>query len=216
MSNVTELETQIQEILEASVSHVVLPPDLVQVVQHRHRRRMGRAAAASAAAVAAIAAMVTLIGLPGRSSPYADHRHANTAHRAPLFPGGGRLLFAGRRGLKWLYPNGSTMRVAGGFSGAQVAGTELVAWNTTGVYIMRLDGARQRLVVEFPPGAASGVPPTGALSPAGSRIAYYTGKTLWAANLATGRRVALGRLTFGGWRDESTIVASATSGGRCC
>jgi hypothetical protein len=212
VSSVNDLETQIQVVLDASVANVVPPSDLIQVVQRRHRRRMARAALASAAAVGAIAAAVALTGLPGGARPDAGRGHSTAAHRAAVFPGGGRLLFAGRRGLKWLYPDGKTVRVASGFSQAQVSGTELVAWNSTGVYTMGLDGSRQQLAVAFPPGSATSVPQAGALSPGGLRFAYYAGKTLWAVNLATGRRTRLGRLGFDGWRNDATILASADDG----
>src|SRR5262249_54205102 len=57
------------------------------------------------------------------------------------------------------------------------------------------------------------------LSPDGSRLAYYvgtdpvvTGDTLWVADLATGRRVALGRFSSAMWRDNTTILATSTDG----
>jgi hypothetical protein len=212
VSNVNDLETQIQAVLDASVADVMPPSDLIQLVQRRHRRRMARAALATAAAAGAITAAVALTGLPGAPGSGAGHRHTAAAHQAPAFPGGGRLLFAGRRGLKWLYPDGKTVRVAGGFSGAQVSGTELVAWNTRGVYTMGLDGARQHLALTIPVGSGDSIPQAGAVSPGGVRLAYYTGKTLWAANLETGRRTRLGRLGFGGWRNDTTILASADGG----
>ena len=209
----SDLEDRIQHVLDASVATVEPPPDLIQVVQRRYRRRMARAALASAAAVAVIAAGVALTGLPGRAGSAAGQRHSHApTHRASVFPGGGRLLFAGRRGLKWLYPDGSIVRIASGFSDAQVSGTELVAWNSTGVYTMGLDGTRQHLAVVLQPGSASSFPQTGALSPGGVRIAYYVGRTLWAADLTTGRRVGLGQVVFEGWRNDATILASATTG----
>jgi len=87
-----------------------------------------------------------------------------------------------------------------------------VAWNETGVYTMALDGSRRHLVLAFTSGSATGVPPSGALSPGGSRIAYYIGKMLSAADLATGRRVQLGQVSFDGWRNNTTILASANDG----
>ena len=119
----SDLEDQIQQVLDSSVATVVPPPDLIQAVQRRYRRKMARAALASGAAVAVIAAAVAVTGLAGRAgSPGQQHSRAPT-HRASVFPGGGRLLFAGRRGLKWLYPDGSIVRIASGFSDAQVSGT---------------------------------------------------------------------------------------------
>jgi len=205
-----DIESRLQKVLDASVAHVQPPTDLIQAVQRRHRLRLMRAAIASAAAAAAISIVVALIGLPW---PAVGRGNSDATHGAPVFPGGGRLLFADSGGLKWLYPDGKTVRIASGFSQAQVHGAELVAWNNTGVYTMTLDGARLHLAVAFVPGSASGVPQSGALSPGGSRIAYYTRRTLWAADLATGRRVQLGRVTFDGWRSDTTILASASDGG---
>jgi len=74
-----------------------------------------------------------------------------------VFPGGGRLLFADRHGLKWLYPDGTTVRFARGFHGAQVAGGRLITWDKAGAYVMNLDGSRRRLVLPFRPGKRNGV-----------------------------------------------------------
>ncbi len=77
---------------------------------------------------------------------------------------------------------------------------------------MALDGSRRHLALAFAPGSAVGIPEAGALSPGGSRVAYYAGNDLWAADLATGHRVRLGRVSFDGWRNETTVLASATDG----
>ena len=212
VSRVSDLESQLQEVLDASVAHVLPPFDVIEAVQRRHRRRLVRAAVASVTIAAAIGVAAALTGLPGWSGPAASRGNSNATHRAPVFPGGGRLLFADSRGLKWLYPDGKAVRIASGFSSAEVNGPELVAWNTTGVYTMALDGSRRHLAIAFKPGPAAGVPQSGALSPGGSRIAYYVGKMLWAADLATGRRVQLGRVSFDGWRNNTAILASANDG----
>src|SRR5258707_1234438 len=75
---------------------------------------------------AAIGVAAALTGLPGWSGPAASRGNSNAAHRAPVFPGGGRLLFADSGGLKWLYPDGKAVRIASGFSSAEVNGPELV------------------------------------------------------------------------------------------
>ena len=55
--------------------------------------------------------------------------------------------------------------------------------------------------------------------PDGSRLAYdvgtdpvVTGDTLWVADLATGRRVELGRFSSSMWRDNSTMLATSADG----
>jgi hypothetical protein len=209
VSSVSDLESQVQEVLDASVAFVLPPFDVIQAVRRRHRRRLVRAATASVTVVAALGAAAALSGLPGWSGPAASRGNSNASHPAPVFPGGGRLLFADSGGLKWLYPDGKAVRIASGFSMAEVHGSELVAWNSTGVYTMALDGSRQQQALAFTTGSGAGVPQSGALSPGGSRIAYYIGKKLWAADLATGRRVQLGRVSFDGWRNNTTILASA-------
>src|SRR6266567_332201 len=149
-------------------------------------------------------------GPPGRA---ASRGASGAAHRpGPVFPGGGRLLFADAHRLKWVYPDGRVVQIATGFSRAAVPGSELVAWNRTGVYTMALDGSRRHLALPFAPGSAAAVPQAGALSPGGSRFACYAGNQLSAADLATGHRIRLGRVSFDGWRNDTSVLASATDG----
>jgi len=84
---------------------------------------------------------------------------------------------------------------------------------------MSLDGSRRRLVLPFSPGKQNGVIGVVGPSPDGSRLAYdvgtdpvVTGDTMWAADLATGRRVALGRFSSDMWRDNTTILATSADG----
>ncbi len=213
----TDLDGRIRDALDASVADVLPPAGVMEAVRRRHRRRLVRAALASVAALAGIATVAGLTGLPrlgpGPPGRAASRGASGAAHRpGPVFPGGGRLLFADAHRLKWVYPDGRVVQIATGFSRAAVPGSELVAWNRTGVYTMALDGSRRHLALPFAPGSAAAVPQAGALSPGGSRFACYAGNQLWAADLATGHRIRLGRVSFDGWRNDTTVLASATDG----
>ena len=141
--------------------------------------------AAAAAVLAVVMGLLAITGLlPGR--PTVSH-----AHRV-VFPGGGRILVADGHGLKWLYPDGQTTRIAPGFIGATLiaGGTRLLAWrptrNTKAVapcggcyagfdyYLMTLDGTGRRLVLSA--AATRGNVQVGYLSveasPDGTRLAY--------------------------------------------
>lgn len=225
MNVMSDLEERVRDAIDASLADAEPKFDVLAAVRRRHRWRLMRATAASAVIVAAaVAAAVLLVAPrigPGGPAPAATPATSNTAKPAvPVFPGGGRLLFADRHGLKWLYPDGKTVRIAlGGFSGAAVAAGRLVAWNKTGAYVMNLDGSRRHLVLAFRPGTRNGASAVAGLSPDGSRLAYYvgtdpvvTGDTLWVADLATGRRVDLGRVSLVVWRDNTTILATSVDG----
>ncbi len=217
----SDLEERLRDAIDASLADAEPKFDVMAAVRRRHRWRLMRATAASAVIVAAaVAAAVLLDGPrigPGGSAP--APATSNTAKQmVPVFPGGGRLLFADKRGLKWLYPDGKTVRIARGFRGAEVAAGRLVAWDKTGAYVMNLDGSRRHLVLRFSPDKRNGVIGVDGLSPDGSLLAYdvgtdpvMTGDTLWVADLATGRRVELGRFSSAMWRDNTTMLATSVN-----
>src|SRR6266700_3676740 len=217
----SDLEERLRDAIDASVADAEPKFDVMAAVRLRHRWRLLRATAASAVMVAAAVAAAVLLAAPrigpGGSAPPAASKTAKPA--VPVFPGGGRLLFADRHGLKWLYPDGKTVRIARGFSDAQVAAGRLVAWDKTGAYVMNLDGSRRHLVLPFRPGKRNGVIGVDGLSRDGSLLSYdvgtdpvVTGDTLWVADLATGRRVELGRFSSAMWRDNTTILATSADG----
>jgi hypothetical protein len=211
----SDLEERLRDAIDASLADAGPKFDVMAAVRNRHRWRLIRAMATSVVIVALAVAAGVLIGVP-RIGPGSAPA---TGQGLPVFPGGGRLLFADSHGLKWLYPDGKTVRIAAGFSGAEVAAGRLVAWDKTGAYVMNPDGSGRRLVLPFRPGQPNGAIAVAGLSPDGSRVAYYvgadpvvTGDTLWVADLATGRRVGLGRVSSAMWRDNSTFLASSVDG----
>jgi hypothetical protein len=217
----SDLEQRLRDAIGASLADAGPRFDVLAAVRRRHRRRLLRATAGAVIVAGIVAAAAVLLGAPrigpGGSTPATSSHSARPA--APAFPGGGRLLFADRHGLKWLYADGKTVRIARGFHSAAVAGGRLVAWNKTGAYVMSLDGSRRRLVLPFRPGTRNGVIGVGGLSPDGSLLAYdvgtdpvVTGDTLWAADLATGRTVELGRFSSDMWRDSTTLLATSADG----
>ena len=141
----------------------------------------------------------------------------------PLFPGSGRLLLANAGVLRWLYPDGRTVRIPGSFNGATVSAGELLAWKYThfgsGYYTMKLNGSQQRLVL--PAGHDNKLSVIQAvLSPDGSRLAYVrqdvvsqsiVTDTLWVLDLATSRHADLGPISDSAlaWYDNSTILTAA-------
>jgi hypothetical protein len=214
-----DLEERIREAVDASVADAEPRPSIIDAVRSRHRRHLMRVAAASVMTVAAVAAAVVTLALPrgGHSSPT---RLLKTRHALAAFPGGGRLLFADRGGLNWLYADGREVRITAGFAGAALAASSLVTWNGTGVYVMRPDGRRRHMVLSFGSGKANGVIGVVGLSPDGSRLAYFVGAdpvgvtkdTLWVVDLTTGHRVELGRVSSAMWRDNATIMATSVNG----
>ncbi|HEY5987507.1 MAG TPA: hypothetical protein VIV12_14205, partial [Streptosporangiaceae bacterium] len=219
----SDLEERLRQVFEASVDGAQPNFNVMDAVRRRHRRHVIRVTGGSLIAAIAVAAIAVFVGVPQgarpHSSPATTPTKSSTAKQAvPSFPGGGRLLFSDRRGLKWIYSNGRVVRIAHGFFGAGVAASRLVAWNNTGAYLMRLDGSRRELVL--PSGSRKGnhVMVSG-MSPDGSRLAYYvgtdpfvTGDTLWVADLTTGRRVEMGRVSGAEWRDNTTLLASSVDG----
>jgi hypothetical protein len=218
-----DLEERLRHVIKASVADAQPSFDVMDAVRRRHRRHLRRVIGVTGGSVIAAIAVLLLVVFAGvpqgarpHSSPAATPTKSSTAKQAvPSFPGGGRLLFSDRHGLKWIYSNGRVVRIARGFFGAEAAAGRLVAWNNTGVYAMNLDGSRRRLVFRFGPGRGTSLIegalslPGGGMSPDGSRLAYYVGGALWVAGLATGGRVDLGRAAFVGWRDNTTILASS-------
>ena len=167
----SDIETRLREAMRTAVADAQPPRAVMELVLRRHRRRKTRLAAASAIALAVVVAVVPIAtALRGAGPP--AHGHASAA---PLFPGGGRLLFADGAGLEWLYPNGRTVQFAAGFAGATPEGTGLLAWKQTkygfSYYAMNLDGSAARLVL--PAGHSKQIGAVEAqLSPDGSRLAY--------------------------------------------
>lgn len=224
----SDLEERLREAIDSSVANAEPRFDVMRAVRRRHRRRLIRASTASAATVTALVVAAVFLGVPhggsGRSRPAGTPTQSKgTKYSAPGFPGGGRLLFADRVGLKWVYSDGRTVRFARGFGGATLSGGELLAWKKTrhgeDYYTMRLDGSRQRLVLSAERNQQFGN--FGALlSPDGSRLAYIrsqgnTVMTLWVLDLATGQRVDLGPVSVSSdgsgiaWRDDTTILAGS-------
>jgi hypothetical protein len=214
----TDLEQRIREAIEASVARAEPNGNVMDEVRRRHHRHLIWTAAAASAIAASVVAVVLVVlagALPGgRPSPAATKtKPVPPGRNVPVFPGGGRLLFADRHGLKWLYPDGRAVRIARGFTGGAVAGDRLLAWNRTGAYLMTLDGSQRRQVLSFGSAAQMSVILGGGMSPDGSRLAYYAGKCpgrceLWVIDLASERRVDIGRVYFDQWRDDATILAS--------
>src|SRR5262249_27806532 len=111
----SDLEERLRDAIDASLADAEPKFDVMAAVRLRHRwRLLLQATAASAVIVAAAVAAAVLLAAPrigpGGSAP--TPAASNTAKQAgPVFPGGGRLLFADRHGLKWLYPDGKTVRI---------------------------------------------------------------------------------------------------------
>jgi hypothetical protein len=229
MSAMSDIERQLREAMSAAVADAQPPRAVMELVRRRHRRRNTRVATAGVAILAVVVAAVPVASaLLGGGRP--AHRPASAA---ALFPGGGRILFAdpaGQQGLgsrlEWLYPDGRTVAIASGFTGATPQGTGLLAWKQTkygfSYYTMNLDGSAPRLVL--PAEHSKRLSDQEAqLSPDGSRLAYIRedvlpgGKVteeLWSADLATGRKTDLGpgfRSALA-WRDNATILAVAAGG----
>jgi len=217
-----DIQQRLRDAITAAVNGAEPSFDVMIAVRRRRRRSLRRLAAAGAAAVAVVATTATLLAaqhaLPGQRAPGA----ATTT----LFPGGGRLLLAHAGALRWLYPDGRTIRIPGKFNGASVSAGELLAWKYskvgTSYYTMRLDGSRQRLVLPaFHDSKLSAI--GGQLSPDGSKLAYIQQKmvsqgnatdTAWVLNLATGKRTDLGAMfdSAFAWLDDATILTTAPDG----
>jgi hypothetical protein len=217
----SDLEERLRHAMKASVAGAQPNFNVIEAVRRRHRRHQRRVIGATGASViGAIVAVVTVVfvGLPQGARPHSSpaatpSKSSTTRQAAASFPGGGRLLLSDRHGLKWLYSDGRAVRIARGFFGGAAAGRRLVAWNTTGIYAMNLDGSRRQLVVRFGHGKRTSAItgdlslPGGGLSPDGSRLAYDVGAALWVVDLASGQRVDLGDVAFAGWRDNTTVLA---------
>jgi len=204
--------------MTAAVAECEPPRAIMELVRRRYRRRNRNIAAAGALTLAAAITVTAVTGAVGRQpSPVREHRAAG-----PLFPGGGRILFATAAGaLEWLYPDGRTAQVASGFAGAAPAGPVLLAWKQTAYgfsyYTMNDDGSDIRLV--RPAGHSKRVSTIDAeLSPDGTRLGYDVQDVvsvrdvtdeIWSVDLVTGRKTDLGPGPGFIWRDSSAILADS-------
>jgi hypothetical protein len=216
-----DIECRLREAMRAAVADAQPPRAVMERVLWRHRRRNARIAAVSAVALAVAVAVVPLAGVLRGGTGRPAHRPA----AAPLFPGGGRLLFADGAGLEWLYPDGRTVEFASGFSGATPEGTGLLAWKQTkygfSYYAMNLDGSAPRLVL--PAGHSKQFGAIEAqLSPDGSRLAYdvqdihpggQVTNEIWSADLETGQKSDLGPGSGVAWKDNTTILTDSPGQG---
>ncbi len=226
-----DLQDRLRDAIAASVDGAEPSFDLMTAVRRRHRQRLRRLAAAGAAAVLVVTATTALLAArhaqPGHQVPGTATTKPGTPDlAAPVFPGGGRLLVANTGVLKWLYPDGRTIRIPGRLDGARVSAGQLLAWKYSrfgpAYYTMNLNGSRQRLVL--PAGHDKKLTVIGALlSPDGSALAYIrqdlvstaiVTDTLWVLNLATGQRADLGTMFDSAftWRDNATILTAAPDG----
>jgi hypothetical protein len=225
----SDLQERLRDAIAASVDGAEPSFDLMTAVRRRHRRqRRARLAAAGAAAVMVVTSVTVFLAArhmqPGHQEPGAATTKPGTPNPpTPVFPGGGRLLLANAGVLKWLYPDGRTIRIPGQFDGARVSAGQLLAWkytpSGTAYYTMNLNGSGQRLVL--PAGHDKKLTVIGALlSPDGSALAYIrqdlvsaaiVTDTLWVQNLSTGQRTDLGAISDSGfaWKDNATILAAA-------
>ena len=221
----SDLQERLRDAMAASVDGAEPSFDPMTAVRRRHRQRLRRLAAAGAAAIisvtAATAVLAGRLAHPGHQAPGAATTSQN--RRAPVFPGGGRLLLASGGVLRWLYPDGRTIRIPGRFDGAHVSAGEMLAWKYShfgpSYYTMNLDGSDQRLVL--PAGHDKKLSVIGALlSPDGSALAYIrqdlvsavtVTDTLWVVNLATGQRTDLGAMADSAftWTSDTTILTAA-------
>ena len=218
MSNI---EDRLHSILDESVSEAHVSHDLITAVRARHRRRRTAAAAWTAIAVAGILSAVTLALLPS----VADPKPAVTvAPSAPLFPGGGRLLFLNKERLYWQYADGRVQDIASGFVGATITDGQLLAWKSDKGYrssytTMRLDGSGSQLALpaetdaRFDDSVVS-------LSPDGSQLAFIrrdltaapgVPDQLWISEVSTGTRRHLGTAFANSmwWQDATTLLVTS-------
>jgi hypothetical protein len=225
------MEERLRDAITASVEGTGPAFEVMTAIRRRHRRRLRRLAAASAAVIlvavaGAVFAATQLAGTTGQHSAANPGKPREPRLTLPVFPGGGRLLLASAGVLRWLYPDGKTVRIPGSFDGATILSGELLAWKYThfgpAYYTMTLNGSDQRLVLAA--GHDSKLSVTEALlSPDGSRLAYVrqdlvsqsvVTDTLWVLDLASNRHVDLGPIADSAlaWRDNLTIMAAAPDG----
>lgn len=228
-----EIQEQLRDAIAAAVNGAEPSFDVMTAVRRRYRRRLRRLATAGAGVVAVVAMTAAFIAarhaLPGHQAPGAATARSGKPGlhpRAPLFPGGGRLLLADAGALRWLYPDGRTIRIPGKFDGARVSAGELLAWRYSqfgpSYYTMRPDGSGQRLVL--PAGHDKKLDVIAAqLSPDASKLAYIqqdvvsqvkVTDTAWVLDLATGKRTDLGAISDSAfaWLDDATILTTAPDG----
>jgi hypothetical protein len=220
-----DIGSQLREAMSAAVADAEPPHSIMELVRRRYRRRNRRKAAVGALALSCAIAAVPVIGTLLGST-----RHAPAdATATPLFPGGDRILFStgagsfstGAGSLLWLYPDGRTVSIASGFTGAIAEGTGLLAWKQTSdgfsYYTMNLDGSNLRLVLPARHSKQLGNI-YAQLSPDGSRLIYVVQDIIsirkvtdeiWSADLATGQERDLGPGSQPVWKDSSTILADS-------
>jgi hypothetical protein len=228
-----DIQERLRDAITAAVNGAEPSFDVMTAVRRRHRRRLRRLAAVGAAAVAVVATTAAFLAarhaLPGHQAPGAATTRSGKPDlhpRAPLFPGGGRLLLADAGALRWLYPTGRTIRIPGRFDGARVSAGELLAWRYSqfgpSYYTMSLNGSRQRLVLPAGHDKKLGVIDA-QLSPDASKLAYIqqdmvsqakVTDTAWVLDLATGKRTDLGAMfdSAFAWLDDATILTTAPDG----
>jgi hypothetical protein len=215
---VADIEKQLKEAMTAAVAECEPPRAIMELVRRRYRRRNRNIAAAGVLILAVAITVTAVTGAVGEpAAPVREHPAAG-----PLFPGGGRILFATAAGsLVWLYPNGRTAHIAFGFAGATPAGPMLLAWKQTAngfsYYTMNTDGSDVRLVM--PSGRSKRVGTIDAeLSPDGTRLGFVVQdiisvrdvtEEIWSVDLATGRKTDLGPGPGFVWRDNSSILADS-------
>src|SRR5215472_13552106 len=151
-----DLQERLRDAIAASVEGAEPSFDLMTAVRRRHRQRLRRLAVAGRLAVAVVIAAAVFLTAryaePGHHAPAAGLIKTGKHNRAtPVFPGGGRLLLADGGVLRWLYPDGRTVRIPGQFDAARVSAGQLLAWRYSdfgaAYYTMSLNGSRQRLVL---------------------------------------------------------------------
>src|SRR5262250_2491700 len=171
-----DFECELREAMRAAVADAQPPLSVMESVRWRHRRRKIWLTAASVVAIAILVAVVPAVGAMRGGGVRPAHGRTSGA---PLFPGGGRLLLYRHGALEWLYPDGDTVRIASGVSGATLAGGKILAWkhaNPPGAssflphgcfdpdctrihdlsyYTMNLDGSNPRLVLPATPPAGN-------------------------------------------------------------
>src|SRR5258708_18507713 len=121
-----DLQERLRDAIAASVDGAEPSFDLMTAVRRRHRQRLRRLAIAGPLAVVIVIAAAVFVAaghaqpahhMPGPATTTPGKKYLGK----PVFPGGGRLLLADGGVLRWLYPDGTTVRIAGQFDAARVS-----------------------------------------------------------------------------------------------
>jgi hypothetical protein len=222
----TDFEHRLRAALTAVVEDAEPPRAVMDLVRRRYRRQNLRLLAGLITiAVLAASAALAVVEAKHRTAPV----NRGPAPAPLLFPGGGRILFAQRGSLYWLYPDGRRVPIATGFTGAVVSGRRILAFKSaqttyigpgmypgspgTSYYSMNLNGSGSTLVL--PPESSDRYFDANVqLSPDGSRLAYLRlrngelGGELFSINLATRQRSDLGPGAAFLWKGNTAIVDS--------